>query len=107
MKKIFKIGIIAASALLAAPVLAVSIENPLSAQDFITFLNNLLTFAIQLAIPVATIMLIVAGFYYITAQGEQNKVETAHTIVKWVLIGLLIVLCAKGIVDFMRNNIFN
>lgn len=106
-KIFFVVPLIAGLVLCAAGVSAVEIENPLSSKTFIELLDKILTFAMQLAIAVAPIMILVAGFYYITAEGDPKKIETAHAIIKWVLIGLLIVLCSKGIVDFMRNNIFN
>lgn len=76
----------------------VRIENPLEADNFWELLDKLIDFLFYLAIMIAPIMIIVAGFYFITAAGQPEKIQTAKKIILWVLIGLLIVFCAKGLI---------
>jgi len=86
--------------LLAFPltVLAVEIENPLGWDSFAGLLNAIINFLFYLAIGIAPIMIIVAGFYFVTAQGEPKQINTAKEIILWTLIGLLVVIGAKGLI---------
>jgi len=78
----------------------VTIENPLRAQSFWDLIDKLIDFIFYLAIAVAPIMFIVAGFYFITAAGDPEKVNTAKKMILWVLIGLLVVFLAKALIVF-------
>ena len=92
------------SALLLMPVLVkgVEIENPLEADNFGELIDTIVNIIFMFALAVAPIMIIVAGFYFITAVGEPAKINTAKQIILWTLIGLLIVLCAKGIIGLFK-----
>jgi len=76
----------------------VEIKNPIEADNFWELLDALIDVIFILSIPVGTIMFIVAGFYFIAAAGDPEKITTAKKMVLYTLIGLLIVFCAKGLV---------
>jgi len=78
---------------------AVTIENPLGYNDFWQLIDKLINFVFYLSIGITPIMIIVAGFYFITADGEPEKINTAKKIILWALIGFLIVLSAKGLIS--------
>lgn len=80
---------------------AVSIPNPIESQSFFELLNKIIDFIFTISIPITALMIIIAGFYFITAQGEPEKIQTAKRIITWALIGFLIVLCAKGLVQLL------
>lgn len=77
----------------------VRIENPLEYETFQELLSRLIDFIFYLAVGIAPIMIIVAGFHFITAAGEPEKINTAKKIILWTLIGLIIVFSAKGLVE--------
>ncbi len=54
------------------------------------------------AMAVAVIFFIIAGYLFIMAQGEPEKFETAKKTVLYTGIGVIIVLCAKGLVSFLN-----
>ncbi len=60
---------------------------------------------IQFAIPVSAIaavgFLVVAGYFYMTAQGDPKKVETAQTMIKNAIIGFVIILLCSTIVQLI------
>lgn len=85
---------------------AIEIENPIQAQDFTELLNRIIDIIFYLSLAIAPLMLIVAGFYFVTAEGEPKKIDTAKNIIKWVLIGLLVIFCSKGIIDLIDKSIF-
>jgi len=82
---------------------AIEIENPLKHESFEELLNAIIDFIFYLAIVIAPIMITVAGFYFITAAGEVEKIERAKKIILWVMIGLLVVFCAKGLVSLFQR----
>ncbi|MBU4481104.1 hypothetical protein KKH59_02195, partial [Patescibacteria group bacterium] len=50
-----------------------------------------------LAMALAVLMLVIAGFIFLTAGGEPQKVNTAKTLILYTLIALLIIILAKAI----------
>ena len=84
---------------------AVSIPNPLQHQTFVDLLNAIIDFIFYIAIPITSLMIIIAGLYFITAQGEPEKIQTAKRIITWALIGFLVILCAKGLVKLLGEVI--
>jgi hypothetical protein len=92
---------------LAAPY--ISAQTPLDSPNpdinvvgVLTKVAGLLT---DIAVPIAIIMVIIAGFYFMTAQGEPGKIEIAKKMILWTLIGMAVVLLADVIVAFVRESI--
>lgn len=76
----------------------VTIEPPTRHKSFWDLIDDLIDFIVMLAIAIAPIMFLVAGFYFITAAGDPVKIQTAKRIVLWTFIGLLVVMSAKGLI---------
>jgi hypothetical protein len=72
--------------------------------DLIGLANNIIQFAIYLAVTVATIMFIVAGMKYLTAGGDPSKISSAHKIFWNVIIGLILVLTAWLIIELIMTT---
>ena len=77
---------------------AITIDNPLAADSFAELIDDLINIIFTLALAIAPIMFIVAGFYFITAAGEPEKINMAKKMILWTLIGLLVVMSAKGFI---------
>jgi uncharacterized phage infection (PIP) family protein YhgE len=56
-------------------------------------------FALQIVLLVAVIAIIWAGILYVTSFGDEGRTETARNIIKWVVIGIIIMLSAYAIVN--------
>lgn len=54
---------------------------------------------------VAVIMIIVAGFKYITSGGDSGKVTSAKNTILYAVVGLIIVALAQAIVFFVIENV--
>jgi len=50
-------------------------------------------------------MIIVAGYYFVTAAGDPEKIQTAKRIILWTLIGLLVLFCATGLIELLKTVI--
>jgi len=86
----------------------VSAQTPLESPpdiDPIAALNKVAGLLTDIAVPIAIIMIIIAGFYFMTAQGEPGKIETAKKMIFWTLIGMAVVLLADVVVAFVRESI--
>lgn len=54
---------------------------------------------------VAVIMIIVGGFRYITSGGDSNNISSAKNTIIYAIIGLVIVVFAQFIVQFVLNRV--
>lgn len=81
----------------------VRIENPLKANTFWEFIDNIINFIFYLAIAIAPIMFIIAGFWFIGAAGDPEKIKTAKQMILWTLVGLVIVFSAKGLIALFQE----
>ena len=73
---------------------------PVEAPDVnvVDALNSIINWLFAFLLIIAALFLIVAGFYFVTAQGDADKVKTARQFVLYALIGVLIGFLAKGLV---------
>lgn len=79
----------------------IQIENPLKAQNFSEFLNSIINFLFWISLVLAPLMIIVGGFYFVISEGDTKKIETGKNIIRYTLIGFLIILLAKGLIKFL------
>ncbi len=54
---------------------------------------------------IAVIMIVYAGFVYVTSGGEQGKIKSAKDIILYAVIGLVIIVVARTIVVFVINKL--
>jgi len=107
MKKTLSI-LILLSLILPIRVLAVEpivIENPLESESFEELLNTIVTFIYWIAIVIAPLMIMIAAFFFLTAGGDPKRVDTARRIILWTVIGLAIILFAKGLISVLKQII--
>jgi len=78
----------------------ITIDNPLdpNIKTLWQLIDKVIDFVFMIAWMVTPIIIIVSGFFFMTAQGEPEKILKAKKIILWALIGLLIVTSAKGLV---------
>lgn len=81
----------------------IPIPNPLTCDSFEECINKIVDFIFYLAVVLVPLMIIIAGFLFVTAAGNTEKIAQAKKIITWALIGFLIVLISKGIVALITN----
>ncbi len=74
-----------------------TIENPLGHDTFADLINAIVVFVRTVALFVAPIVFIVAGFMYYTAGGNPEQAKKATDLIKYAVVGLVIILIANGI----------
>jgi hypothetical protein len=103
MKKvscIFIFGVILglASAFLIVDIaFAFELVNPFKFETIEELIGAITGFIFQLALVIAPVMFVIAGFFFMTSGGEPEKVRKAKSLFFYTLIGLIIVLTASGL----------
>ena len=82
---------------------AVTLTNPLGAKSFQELVLLIANFIFKLALWIAPIMFIIGGFYYLTAAGSPEKIETGKKVILYTVIGLIIVISARGLISMFQN----
>ncbi len=73
--------------------------------DLNTWIPNMLEIAVGFAALAAVVMLIFAGFLYITANGDEAKIGKATKTLTFAIVGLVICFIAVILVEFVLKNI--
>jgi hypothetical protein len=73
-------------------------QNPLQWDTFPELLNVVVNIVFTISLAIAPILFILAGFYFVTAAGKPEQVETAKKMILWTIIGLIVIICSKGII---------
>jgi hypothetical protein len=76
----------------------VEIVNPLKANTLEEVINSIINFVFWLAVVICPLVIILGGFIFVTAGGDPKKVENGKKIIYYALIGLGVVIMAKGFV---------
>ncbi|HHE67620.1 MAG TPA: hypothetical protein ENL33_00965 [Candidatus Parcubacteria bacterium] len=69
--------------------------------DVMEVLGNIVDWIFSILLVFAAIMIVVAAFYFVTAQGNPDQVTKARNFVLWALIGVLVAFLARGLVNFV------
>jgi len=108
MKKI--IGIISLLSLpLAAKAASINLNfNPgLGTQDLVETITNIIQIILGFLGVIAIIIVLVAGFQWMTAAGNEEKVSQAKKMLGAGVIGLIIILAAYAITTFIIGALGN
>ena|SRR3989338_1834578 len=79
--------------------------NPLTTAKFTDVVDRILNILFFVAIAVAPVMILVAGFKFLTGGGSPETLKGARTMLIWTGVGFGIILLSKGIVVILRGVI--
>jgi type IV secretory pathway VirB2 component (pilin) len=68
-----------------------------------SFIKSIVTTLVGLAGAVAVVFMVIGGFHYITSSGHPEKLDKAKKTLLYSGVGLVIVLAAYTIVDFVAG----
>lgn len=112
MKTINHIQVLLLALLLSIPSLsfaatgpAPGIKNPLKNDSLIAFFNSIIDAALKLGAIVSVVAVILAGFMFVTAHGDEEKIKTAKKILLYAVIGMVILLGARMISEVIINTV--
>jgi hypothetical protein len=84
-----------------------SFTNPINSDSFEALVLSLAQWVAAIALPIAAIFIIYSGYLFVTAGGNQSKIDAAKTTFYWTIIGTAIVVgawaLAAAIVDFAQK----
>ncbi|MFA5755476.1 MAG: hypothetical protein WC909_03965 [Candidatus Paceibacterota bacterium] len=106
MKKYIFFITLLITALIIVPIFgdAVFFENPIPKIETITDLvSAIIDFLLDLAFWVSSILVVYAGFLYMTSAGNQQKVQTAQKALIWTLAGYGVVLIARYVPGIIKD----
>ncbi len=83
----------------------VGLINPLKATSISEFLVAIVDVLLIFATPIIVIYIMYAGFKFVTAQGNPSEIESARTALLWAVVGGVIVLGAKLIIEVIQGTI--
>lgn len=77
----------------------------LGSDDPRTIVARIINMAMLFLGIIAVVLILLAGFKWMTAGGNEDKVGEARKLMGAGVIGLVIILCAWGIAQFVLNNL--
>lgn len=87
----------------------VSLSDPLGGgETFLSVVNNVAGFLFtDIAIPLATIMILVGAFQFMTGGGDAEKISKARKTIMYAAIGFAIALVASGASKIIQSILLN
>ena len=81
------------------------VVNPLKSDTIEAFIFAIIDIILVFALPIVIFFIMYAGFLYTTARGNVSQIEQAHAALLWALIGGVVVLGAKVIVEVVQGTV--
>lgn len=79
--------------------------NPLKSQTIAALIENIAKIVAQIGVPIAVIAIIYAGFLFVTARGNEKKLEDAKRVFFWAIIGTVVLLGSWGLANAIKSFI--
>ena len=74
-----------------------------STTAILTLVNTLVNWFFTIVMAIAVLMLIIAGFTWMTSGGNEEKITTARKMLIWALVGIAIALLSRGLVTLIQT----
>ena len=81
----------------------VNIVNPIGVSTFPELFDKIATFLLEIGGSIATLMILYSAFLFMTGGGDPEKIKRAKTSLLYALIGLAILLSAKGLTLVVKD----
>ena len=81
------------------------ITNPLKSKDIPEFLLKIIDVLLVFALPLIILYIMYAGYLFVTAAGNAEKVSSAKNALLWSVVGGVIVLGARLIISVIQGTI--
>jgi len=81
----------------------ITIENPLEAESLEDLIYGIIDFIWKVATAVVPLMIVIAGFYFITAAGNPQQIDTAKKIILYTVVGYAIIMLSAGLILVIKE----
>jgi len=95
-------GLLASVAIAAA---AGDFQNPVQYNDIPSFIAGALKALVVVALPIITLFIVVAGFMFVAARGNESKLTEAKKNFVYVIIGAILILGAWVLATLIGGTI--
>ncbi len=79
--------------------------NPLQSQTVQEFLLKIIDILLVFALPIIIFFIMYAGYLFVTARGNESQITEARSALTWALIGGVIILGARAIIDVIQGTV--
>ena len=100
---LFAIAFLCITALAYAQQSQNTILNPIGSPTFEAAIKRVTTWAAAIAVPLTTLMVLIAGLLYMTAGGDPEKIKRAHKALTWAAVGFGVVLFSTVAYILIQN----
>lgn len=81
------------------------IQNDSDNQDIVSIVANIVGYALYFTGSIFFVLIILAGFTWMTAGGEEKKISSAKGKIKGAIMGIIVILCAYVITTFVFDTL--
>lgn len=81
----------------------ITLQNPLGSQSLADIVSAILSALFTLSIPIVSIMVMVGGYYILTAAGNEENLKKGRQAITYAVIGFAVILLANGVVSLIRQ----
>jgi hypothetical protein len=79
------------------------LDNPLKAESFEDIVAALARWIYLISIPLASIMILYAGFLFMTSGGNEERIKTAKRTLLWTVVGIVIIIIGSGFISLIKD----
>lgn len=84
---------------------SITVDNPILADNITELFQMIIDVVLIFAIPIVVFFIIYAGFLYVTARGNEETIKKAHAALLYALIGGLLILGARVLIDVVGGTV--
>ncbi len=81
----------------------VALTPPISATSIPDVLERLANFIFTLTLYFLPVVIVLAGIFFVTASGNPEQIEKGKKLIIYGLIGFVVVLMARGLINLFRE----
>lgn len=81
------------------------LQNPIAARSIEELVSTLLDVVVSIGGVIAVFFLIYAGYLFVVAQGNEERLKTAKRTFLWTVVGIAVLLGAKLISEVIKGTI--
>jgi ABC-type microcin C transport system permease subunit YejB len=85
----------------------VRLDNPLAGggvNNIWDLLSRVIDFIWQIAIPLAALLIVIGGYFFLASAGDPEKVRKAKHLIIYTLVGLLVIFLSKAIINMLAER---
>lgn len=82
-----------------------TLVNPIKSESFAALIDAIVNWILNIALVLAPLVIVYGGFVYMTAVGDTNKVSQGKQIILYAVIGFIVALLAKSLINMFTKLI--